>query len=281
MKTSFKIAATASAMLLLFALLIGGLLSIYTNQNWVYTEYEKLDIEADTDWDISTSTVVLREMLDYSIGRLDTLEDLRLRDGYFFNEREISHMKDVQKLTMTVMILGLAALIIGLGLFALVFLKNGWTADETFSRAFLIALGVLILIVAALGIWIAVDFDSFWSAFHVVFLDLESSTFDPAESNMIRICPAELFSDIIKNYAMQTGLIALLPVAVCIFTLCLKKKRELDAAERLALLLFFLAAAMQIATLLTDSVWFAVLAAALMITSIVLHIKRKRNGRVY
>ena len=77
----------------------------------------------------------------------------------------------------------------------------------------------------------AIDFDSFWRAFHVVFLDLESSTFDPAESNMINICPAELFYDFIKQFAIIVGIVLLIPVGLSIiFTFFGKKsaKRKED-----------------------------------------------------
>lgn len=142
----------------------------------------------------------------------------------FFNESELSHMKDVRALTVKVLNLGFAALIIGtvLLLFAFLVLMKG--VFKPFSKAFLIALGVLLLIVIGLGIWMAVDFDSFWTAFHIVFLDLESSTFDPAVSNMIKICPAELFFDIIKHFALIAGLGLLGPVIFSIVWVVLKSK---------------------------------------------------------
>ena len=86
------------------------------------------------------------------------------------------------------------------------------------------ALGALLIVVIALGIWIAVDFDSFWTMFHVVFLDLESSTFDPAVSRMIRICPAELFSDFIKHFALIAGLGLHAPVIASVLWLVFRNR---------------------------------------------------------
>lgn len=226
MRKLAKTLSVISAVLLLFALLVGALLSIYVDQAWVPQEYRKLDIESQTDWDFTTTVTAFKGMLDYSIGRIDTLEDVKLNDGPFFNESELSHMRDVQKLTVTVMDLGLAALIIGAACVVFGFIVLRVDGLAAFSKALLIALGVLLVVIAALGIWMAVDFNSFWAAFHIVFLDLESSTFDPAVSNMICICPEELFSDIIIRFATISGLGLVFPVIACVLTLVHRKKHS-------------------------------------------------------
>ncbi|MBQ4447095.1 MAG: DUF1461 domain-containing protein [Clostridia bacterium] len=227
MKKLAKAAAVIAAVLLLFSLLTGALYHVFTGHEWVRKEYDRLDIQSQTGWSSEYCTFVLTSMMDYSIKARDTLEDVYLPPDYdtepFFNESELSHMKDVRALTVTVMNLGLAALILGSLLFVfVVVLKED--VCIAFSKAFLIALGALLIVVIALGIWIAVDFDSFWTMFHVVFLDLESSTFDPAVSRMIRICPAELFSDFIKHFALIAGLGLLTPVIVSVLWLVLRNR---------------------------------------------------------
>ncbi|MBO6061767.1 MAG: DUF1461 domain-containing protein [Clostridia bacterium] len=128
MKTCSKIMAVAAAVLMLFALLVCGIYGIFTNKEWVKKEYNKLDIESQTGWSADYCTYVLGSMMDYSVGSIETLENVKLPPANeadspaFFNERELSHMVDVRKLTTTVLKLGLAALIIGFALFALVFI---------------------------------------------------------------------------------------------------------------------------------------------------------------
>ena len=216
MKKLAKAAAMVSAILLLFSLLTGALYRVFTGHEWVRKEYERIDIEAQSGYTAETASFVLTAMMDYSIGKFDELDKISVKEGgeyvIFFNESELSHMKDVRALTVTILDLGLAALIIGSLLFFFAFIVLKGDVFIAFSKAFLIALGALLIVVIALGIWIAVDFDSFWTMFHVVFLDLESSTFDPAVSRMIRICPAELFSDFIKHFALIAGLGLLAPV---------------------------------------------------------------------
>ena len=229
MKKLAKAAAVIAAVLLLFSLLTGALYRIFTDKDWVRKEYDRLDIRSQTGWSSEYCTFVLTSMMDYSIKARDTLEDVYLPPDYetepFYNESELSHMKDVRALTVTVMNLGLAALIIGslLFVFAVVVLKN--KVFIGFSKAFLIALGALLIVVIALGIWIAVDFDSFWTMFHVVFLDLESSTFDPAQSRMIRICPPELFADFIGRFAVYSAvLVGIAAVACAVYLVVTRKK---------------------------------------------------------
>lgn len=259
MKTLAKIAVIVSAVLMLFSLLTGALYRVFIDKGWVQKEYVRLNIEEETGWSPEYCTFVLGSMMDYSIKKRSTLEDVPLlpvEEGeMFFNESELSHMKDVRALTVKVLNLGFAALIIGtvLLLFAFLVLMKG--VFKPFSKAFLIALGVLLLIVIGLGIWMAVDFDSFWTAFHIVFLDLESSTFDPAVSNMIKICPAELFFDIIKHFALIAGLGLLGPVIFSIVWVVLKSKnleKPLTTTQKIALVLQTITVIGALACLIAD-----------------------------
>lgn len=87
------------------------------------------------------------------------------------------------------------------------------------ARCWLIGICVIAFIAAVLAVWAAVDFYSFWILFHAVFLDVPSSTFDPAESLMIRICVQQLFSDLILRIAVYTvsacAVISILAGLVC------------------------------------------------------------------
>ncbi len=227
MKKLAKTFAVISAVILLLALLIGALVRIFTDKEWVLKEYERIDIEAQSGYTPETAAYVLGAMMDYSIGKAVSLDKIAIRESgesvLFFNESELSHMVDVQKLATSVLRLGLAGMILGAGLFLVCAFLMRNEGLRFFARAFLTALGALLVIIAALGIWMAIDFDSFWSAFHVVFLDLESSTFDPAVSRMICICPPELFSDMIMRLALIAGLCALIPIAMCLLFLLSKK----------------------------------------------------------
>ena len=232
MKTAVKIIAVIGAVLLLFGLLTAALNAIFNRTGWLYNEYlDRLENSVYNDYGITAEDAsrVLGRMMYYSTGRADDLDVTIAENGEevpFFNERELSHMRDVRKLTKTFMWLGIISL--GMGIAIPITLKSFKKNDalRTFSKAFLIALGVLLVVIIALGIWIAVDFDSFWTMFHVVFLDLESSTFDPAESRMIRICPAELFADFIGRFAVYSALLVGIAAAACTVYLIVTRKKH-------------------------------------------------------
>ena len=286
MKTLSKIMATAAAVLMLFALLVGGIYGVFTDKVWVRKEYEKLDIESQTGWYAKHCAYVLGSMMDYSIGRLDTLEDIKRppvndeSSPAFFNEDELSHMADVRALTLTVLRLGLAALIIGFALFAIVFFTERARGMTFFSKAFLIALGVLLLIVIALGIWMALDFDSFWEAFHHVFFAKQGNwTFDPRVSNMIRICPAQLFFDFIKRFALWTGIGLLVSVIMCVMNICIKKKEGRMVFNVPAGVFSCLALALYVGNIVTHDMTFGLIGSAALVTgSILMLITYKKHA---
>ena len=86
MKKLAKTLSVISAVLLLFALLVGALLNIYVDQAWVPQEYWKLDIESQTDWDFTTTVTAFKGMLDYSIGRIDTAQAAQTYDQPYFGD---------------------------------------------------------------------------------------------------------------------------------------------------------------------------------------------------
>ena len=147
MKKLAKAAAALSAILLLFALLVGAILRIFTDKIWVEEEYERIGIEAQSGFTAHEAAYVLGRMMDYSIGSFDGLDGVTYTENgesvRFFNESELSHMVDVRALTTTVLKLGLAALIIGFALFVLAFVLLRLAGLKAFAKAFLIALGVL------------------------------------------------------------------------------------------------------------------------------------------
>ena len=166
-------------------------------------------------------TVYLR-MVDYMKGGTDELQTEVTVFGErteMFGEREISHMSDVRKLwfgveTAKYILFAFAAIAAALALY--VYRRR---AAAVLARCWLIGICVIAFIAAALAVWAAVDFYSFWILFHAVFLDVPSAIFDPAESLMIRICVQQLFSDLILRIAVYTvsacAVISILAGIVC------------------------------------------------------------------
>lgn len=225
-----KPAAAAAAVLLLFALAVLAVFMIFNSTRWLYKEYrDELDIERTEGILPADAARVLTRMMHYSTGRANDLDVTITENGKevpFFNERELSHMRDVRRLTRTILFSGLAAFVISAAVLIALIVKKRRDALRVFAKAYLIALAAALVIVIALAVWVIVDFDSFWTMFHVVFLDLESSTFDPSESRMIRICPAELFADFTGKLGSYAAILTGAAGIACFLFLRKTKKKD-------------------------------------------------------
>ncbi len=231
MKVFKKIISILAALLLMFSCLVAALNVIFNETGWLEKEYrEKLPfVETYYGIPLDDAVRVLSRMMHYSIGRAADLDITIAEDGkevQFFNESELSHMTDVRKLATRVMWMGMISLILSVSAIILLAVFKQKDCLRTAAKAFLIALAVLLAVLTALGIWVAVDFDSFWTMFHVVFLDLESSTFDPAVSRMIRICPGELFSDFIVRFAVFSAVFVGISAAASLAYLLITRRKK-------------------------------------------------------
>ncbi|MCR5611664.1 MAG: DUF1461 domain-containing protein [Clostridiales bacterium] len=236
MKVFKKILAILAAIALLYGCLTIAVNIIFNETGWLYKEYLDDLSFVKTYYGISPedSERVLSRMMYYSIGRADDLDITIVENGeevQFFNESELSHMRDVRKLAHTILWSGAASLAFGLIVLAVFIIRKDRGTLRTMAKACLIAFIIALVIVIGLAIWVIVDFDSFWTMFHVVFLDLESSTFDPAESRMIRICPAELFADFTGNLGTYAAVFDGGLAALSVIYLAVTKKKKNDRVQ--------------------------------------------------
>ena len=67
----------------------------------------------------------------------------------------------------------------------------------------MIAAAVFGAVLILLGIWVAVDFNSFWTEFHHLFFTNDLWLMDYATCRMIRICPLPLFNEIVVRFALM------------------------------------------------------------------------------
>lgn len=162
--------------------------------------YRKLEV-ANTigisDVDLYRATEVL---LDYTKGKTDTL-DLEVEvDGRIvemFNQREKDHMVDVQVLMKAVlMIRNIATVFVAAML--VISLGMGDYLDFLLNKEILgkVLFGAL-FILAALGIFILVDFDSFWTLFHKVLFRNDLWLLNPATDRLIMMVPLEFFTALV------------------------------------------------------------------------------------
>lgn len=190
---------------------------------WLKREYDKLDINSYTGMNTDDMIAAFMQMVHYMKGDADTMDvevSVHGERMQMYNETERAHMVDVRnlykKLTVTgYIVLALAIISLALALAAHRTKTERRSILRFSAKAALWSIAGVVGFLLALGAWAALDFNSFWAVFHIVFLDLESSTFDPAVSRMIRICPAELFFDmVVRIFIFALGAMAAI-AAVC------------------------------------------------------------------
>lgn len=188
---------------------------------WIKREYEKLDLNEYTGMSTEDMCRAYMRMVDYMDGKVDSMELEVTVNGIkmqMFNEKEILHMQDVRRLykaVETFMWICFSSAAFAAAAAVLIIKRE---AAEMLFTSYLTGLGGILCLVLALVIWGLLDFSGLWIKFHEIFLDLEGSTFDPMYSRMIRICPEELFSDIILRI-LRVGTAILSSVGVLLFIL--------------------------------------------------------------
>lgn len=200
MKRTISILLALAMFLLLIAMLFGSLQSILNDEDWFFEEYRKLDQGSYMGMSTEDLVAATMSMIHYMQGKIDSIDLMVTVDGEqvsMFNDRERAHMVDVRALYLgwqTFQIIALVAAVIILVLAFLVLKKD---ALLPLCRGFLWGSALLLLIVAALGIWVVLDFNAFWTAFHHLFFTNDLWMLDPLTSRMINMMPGELFYDIV------------------------------------------------------------------------------------
>lgn len=232
MKTIIKILAALSALLMLFGLAAVGLNAIFNRTGWLEKEYRsELEIEEYYDISAEDAARVLTDMMYYSTGRKGELESVTIteygEEVPFFNESELDHMRDVRKLTQTVLWAGAVSLIASVVFVVIMLVLKKSGALRVFAKAYIIAFCVAVAVIIAFAVWVLIDFDSFWHMFHRVFFAKQGNwTFDPAVSRMIRICPAGLFADFVGRLGAYASVLTGAVGAACVLYLVKNKNMK-------------------------------------------------------
>lgn len=218
--------AAVAALLIIIAVLFTSLQICMNQENWYYESYVKYGTAKDTLISEKDMTRAIFRLIDYMEGRVDDIQLTVSENGQqveMYNQQEIEHMVDVRALYQAwraVRDYGTIAAAVLL-IISIIMLKKG-ERMHTICRGFIIAAGVFMLVLVALGIWVAVDFNSFWTEFHHLFFTNDLWLMDYATCRMIRICPLQLFNDIVVRFA----LIFLIPFAAMVILAALGIKRS-------------------------------------------------------
>lgn len=215
-----------AALLIIIAVLFTSLQICINQRNWYYESYVKYGTAKETQISDEEMTEAIFRLIDYMEGRVDSIQLSVTEAGRvveMYNRQEIDHMVDVRALYQAwraVRTYGgiLAAIIIAV---CMLTLPKGQRIGML-CRGFLIAAAVFGAVLIALGIWVAVDFNSFWTEFHHLFFTNDLWLMDYRTCRMIRICPLQLFNEIVVRFA----LIFLIPFALMLALAVWGRKRS-------------------------------------------------------
>ena len=198
-----RAAAFVSALLLIFVLLLTATQALcFWVPNWWRNEYAKYDTPANVRGEMSLDDAVhvTEDMLDYCIGRLDTLDETEATiDGVtspFFTDREKTHLADCRALFMNALTARRISLLLLVGLLMYLYVHHGRkTTLRIFARGYLAALAAVLVFAVFVAIASIIDFTRVFTIFHKIFFNNDFWILYPDKDNLINIMQEDVFSD--------------------------------------------------------------------------------------
>ena len=198
-RTFGAVGALALQVLLVLAMLF----AVTFDRAYYLSEYERLGVYESCGADAVTLERATDILLEYLRGRADGLSGQGVIDGEqrdIFGADERAHMVDVKRLFELALVVMLCAGVVAIASALLAGRDRRRTAQGA-----LIGMGVFAALLAAAGIWCALDFNSAFNAFHELLFDNGLWIMDPATQFMIRMFPSEFFAGMGLRIALYTG----------------------------------------------------------------------------
>ena len=218
-KINERIAAFAAGILLLIVILITSTQAVcYWIPGWWRSEYAKYNTPQYVTGDMSLDDAVYitEQMLEYCIGRIDTLDDTEATiDGMtvpFFTEREKQHLADCRSIFLGAVRFRIIAVLMIIGLLMAVWfsVRERYSVENDksnenrsislavsriFARGYLISLAAFVLFAVFLVILGMNDFTYLFTKFHHVFFDNDLWILDPRVDNLVNVMQESVFAD--------------------------------------------------------------------------------------
>jgi integral membrane protein (TIGR01906 family) len=178
-------------------LLLTASLSAAANSPGLYRYgFNKYDVSRVTGLDTSELNRVAEGLIGYWNSGDEYISLAVTKDGKtfeLFNEREVGHLKDVKGLFRLCYYVLSGTLVYALAYFGIVFF---WRKDRGRLAFGLVGGGSLTLVLMlALGLFIAIDFDRFFLQFHLLSFANDLWMLDPATDYLIMLFPRGFWFD--------------------------------------------------------------------------------------
>lgn len=214
----YTLGIVASMAMVIILLITSFEIAAYSDYSWYKKEYLKYEVLDDLEMEIEDAMYVTEEMMAYLRGNREDLVVQTIVNGEpreFFNDREKAHMVDVQKLFLGGMDLRLgAATVFIASLVILNFIKADW--KKRLPKSFLVGVGGFVVAVGVLAVFVATNFNKYFTIFHVIFFDNDLWILDPRTDLLIRMLPEGFFFDMVIRigviFIVSLGILSLISI---------------------------------------------------------------------
>ncbi|MEI6100372.1 MAG: TIGR01906 family membrane protein [Eubacteriales bacterium] len=193
----FSVVATILAVAAFAVLCI----QVFAFQGSFYTdEYAKSNTAAYvgvTQTELIGATDALLSYLQDKRDNLDFTANIGGETRQYYNMREKAHMVDVKNLYISAINVAVYGSIVAAALFALCFIIYKRKALKSVLFGIYRTCYVILGGFAILAVWAAIDFNGFWTDFHLLFFRNDLWLLDPNTSLMIRMFESSFFFDLV------------------------------------------------------------------------------------
>ncbi len=187
-----------------FCLIISLLLTIIDlncfDQSFYQKEYVQNNTSEETgmnEEDLWDTTLVLFDYLHDARDDLSVQHEVNGTVREIFDSREKAHMVDVKNLYLNTIVVRNVLAIVGSILFVVSILLNKKNWITSMYIGYKRSLGLLFVIILAILIYAAIDFNSFWIQFHYLFFTNDLFFLDPNTEILINMVPEQFFFDLV------------------------------------------------------------------------------------
>ncbi len=197
---------------------------------WFEEEFTKLSLAESMGMTLGDLGASVRTLVDYMNGKTETIDVLVTVNGQQIRMSnravEIIHMQEVRDLWQWFESARNTGLLLGLGVCLLGVILDGKDTLRNACKGYFWALGLFLVLIAFAGTWAAINFDSFWTAFHRLVFPNSDNWLLPSNSRMIQMLPGELFHDLVLRMGGRMLILFLGLAVVCAVVLALQQRRQ-------------------------------------------------------
>jgi integral membrane protein (TIGR01906 family) len=193
-------------------LLLTASVSGAMNCRWLYQYgFNKYDISRVTGLAPAELEKATDGLINYFNSNEELISVTVVKDGKpftLFNEREVAHLKDVKGLFWLVY-----KVLLGTGIYALIYVGVTlfwWREKRRLGWGLVGGGGLTLVLMAALGIMVALDFDQFFLQFHLLSFANDFWMLNPATDYLVMLFPQGFWFDATLFCAIGTAAGALI-----------------------------------------------------------------------